>query len=124
MERIETPALQVEIPFVYPEEEAELRVTYKNLTALRMEVYRLNLTPLEVENNRQDEYKRWVKKFGKRTEVQRWQLKPTEDFRQTDTVVRWRMPDPGIYLLKTVPEGMRRRWIIRCCMCRLISVWL
>lgn len=105
MERIETPALQVEIPFVYPEEEAELRVTYKNLTALRMEVYRLNLTPLEVENNRQDEYKRWVKKFGKRTEVQRWQLKPTEDFRQTDTVIRWRMPDPGIYLLKTVPEG-------------------
>ena len=38
-----TPRLMVEIPFAYPAKEVDLKVKYRNLTGLTVELYRMNL---------------------------------------------------------------------------------
>lgn len=104
VKRIETPELNVNIPFIYPEHEAEVHVSYKNLTAVKVELYRLNLNPASSVLYKGEYDETFVRKYGERVKVQSWILNPTEDYRQTDTLIHYRMPESGIYLLKLIPD--------------------
>lgn len=111
VERIEMPSLSADLPFVYPEDEAEVHLSYKNLTGIQMELYRLHLSPDSPELNRREDEEVFVRKYGKKRSVQTWVLKPTGDFLETDTVLRYRLPEAGIYLLKLIPEGYAEKTV-------------
>lgn len=104
VKRIETPELNVNIPFIYPEHEVEVHVSYKNLTAVKADLYRLNLKPVSPVLRKGEYDEAFVRKYGEKVGTQFWTLNPTDDYRQTDTLLHYRMPEPGIYLLELIPD--------------------
>lgn len=104
-DEIRTPSLSTTIPFVYPGRDAEVELRYANLTGIRIDLYRLNLTPASEEANRYVEPEDLIRKHGKKIGSHAFALAPTADYLPADTVLRYSMPQPGIYMMKLVPQG-------------------
>ena len=104
---ITRPMLNVEIPFVYPRYETELNVTYANLEGVTLELYRLDLVPQSAVLQFRGDVKHedLLKQYGKKVSSRFYTLQPTEDYHRRDTVLRYALPDEGIYMLKQIPKG-------------------
>ena len=104
---ITRPMLNVEIPFVYPRYETELNVTYANLEGVTLELYRLDLVPQSAVLQFRGDVKHedLLKQYGKKVSSRFYTLQPTKDYHRRDTVLRYALPDEGIYMLKQIPKG-------------------
>lgn len=54
MDNVKHAEITVSIPFIYPERETEVKVSFANVTDVTLELYRLNLSPASkalLENN-------------------------------------------------------------------------
>ena len=104
---ITRPMLNVEIPFVYPRYETELNVTYANLEGVTLELYRLDLVPQSAVLQFRGDVKHedLLKQYGKKVSSRFYALQPTKDYHRRDTVLRYALPDEGIYMLKQIPKG-------------------
>lgn len=102
-----TPRLMVEIPFAYPGKDVDLKVKYRNLAGLTVELYRMNLpvtSPvLEREINAST-----LSQYGKLVSSRHYDLAATPDYKETDTLLRYKFPVEGIYVVKSIPDGHRK----------------
>ena len=102
-----TPRLMVEIPFAYPGKDVDLKVKYRNLAGLTVELYRMNLpvtSPvLEREINAST-----LSQYGKLVSSRHYDLSATPDYKETDTLLRYKFPVEGIYVVKSIPDGHRK----------------
>lgn len=99
-----TPRLVVEIPFAYPAREVDLKVKYRNLTGLTVELYRMNL-PVTSNILKEEITASTVSRYGKLVGTRHYQLAATPDYMETDTLLRYKFPTEGIYILKSIPDG-------------------
>lgn len=102
-----TPRLMVEIPFAYPAKEVDLKVKYRNLTGLTVELYRMNL-PVTSNILEREITASTVSQYGKLAGTRHYQLAATPDYMETDTLLRYKFPTEGIYILKSIPDGHRK----------------
>lgn len=102
-----TPRLMVEIPFAYPAKEVDLKVKYRNLTGLTVELYRMNL-PVTSNILEREITASTVSQYGKLVGTRHYQLVATPDYMETDTLLRYKFPTEGIYILKSIPDGHRK----------------
>ncbi|WP_299090740.1 alpha-2-macroglobulin family protein [uncultured Bacteroides sp.] len=102
-----TPRLMVEIPFAYPAREVDLKVKYRNLTGLTVELYRMNL-PVTSNILKEEITASTVSRYGKLVGTRHYQLAATPDYMETDTLLRYKFPTEGIYILKSIPDGHRK----------------
>lgn len=102
-----TPRLMVEIPFAYPAKEVDLKVKYRNLTGLTVELYRMNL-PVTSNILEREITASTVSRYGKLVGTRHYQLAATPDYMETDTLLRYKFPTEGIYILKSIPDGHRK----------------
>ena len=102
-----TPRLMVEIPFAYPGKDVDLKVKYRNLAGLTVELYRMNLpvtsSVLEREINAST-----LSQYGKLVSSRHYDLAATPDYKETDTLLRYKFPVEGIYVVKSIPDGHRK----------------
>lgn len=108
--QLTNPYLRAEIPFIYPEKEVDVKLSYANLNGVTFELYRLNLSPTasalyRYSRNRDEQL---VKNYGKKVSSQSYRLEATDDYMIRDTVISYKMPAAGIYMLKQVPQGLSR----------------
>lgn len=99
---IESPSLSVEIPFIYPEYKSDMKIWYKNLSEVSLEVFRTGLSPVSDELNPQNkiDFEKIIKRTGNRVSVNNYSLPATDDYKQHSTEVSFTLPDAGIYILK------------------------
>lgn len=102
-----TPRLMVEIPFAYPAREVDLKVKYRNLTGLTVELYRMNL-PVTSNILEREITASTVSRYGKLVGTRHYQLAATPDYMETDTLLRYKFPTEGIYILKSIPDAHRK----------------
>ncbi|MBS6237814.1 MAG: hypothetical protein KH897_05380 [Bacteroides sp.] len=102
-----TPRLMVEIPFAYPAREVDLKVKYRDLTGLTVELYRMNL-PVTSNILKEEITASTVSRYGKLVGTRHYQLAATPDYMETDTLLRYKFPTEGIYILKSIPDGHRK----------------
>lgn len=102
-----TPRLVVEIPFAYPAREVDLKVKYRNLTGLTVELYRMNL-PVTSNILEREITASTVSRYGKLVGTRHYQLAATPDYMETDTLLHYKFPTEGIYILKSIPDGHRK----------------
>lgn len=102
MKYIESPSLSVEIPFIYPEYKSDMKIWYKNLSEVSLEVFRTGLSPVSDELNPQNkiDFEKIIKRTGNRVSVNNYSLPATDDYKQHSTEVSFTLPDDGIYILK------------------------
>ena len=97
---IMTPSLNVSFDFVYPEYETDMIVSYKNITDLKLETYRLNITPVSDCLLGGMKHEDIVRKYGSRISVNNYSLSSTPDYKVTETHLKYIFPQSGIYMLK------------------------
>ena len=102
-----TPRLMVEVPFAYPAREVDLKVKYRDLTGLTVELYRMNL-PVTSNILKEEITASTVSRYGKLVGTRHYQLAATPDYMETDTLLRYKFPTEGIYILKSIPDGHRK----------------
>lgn len=102
-----TPRLMVEFPFAYPAKEVDLKVKYRNLTGLTIELYRMNL-PVTSNILEREITAATVRQYGKLVDTRHYQLAATPDYLETDTLLRYKFPAEGIYVVKSVPDGYHK----------------
>ena len=107
MGEVMSPELRVQIPFVYPGREVDVNVYYKNLSGLTLELYQLDIHPSSPLLNGNITAEVLVKAYGKKVSSQDFLLKPTTDYKPTETTLRYKMPEAGIYILKSIPKGTK-----------------
>lgn len=98
-----SPALSLDIAPAYPGEKQELRVSYKNLNGVTLQLYKVNLpvTSAVLQNRT----KNFESKYARLQRTEHFALKPTTDYLSTDTVLALQAPQPGVYYLKALPDG-------------------
>lgn len=99
------PSLSVQVTHPYPQAEAELRVTSKNLKGATLEWYRLNLKASSSVFARNLEHADLIKKYGTLVDKVRLDLPDTPTYKDTVSVLISRMSEAGIYILKSIPDG-------------------
>ena len=99
------PSLSVQVTHPYPQTEAELRVTSKNLKGATLEWYRLNLKASSSVFAQNLEHADLIKKYGTLVDKVRLDLPDTPTYKDTVSVLTSRMPEAGIYILKSIPDG-------------------
>lgn len=102
------PYLSVDVPFVYPKYNAEIKLRYANLKGVTLEFYRLNLSPSSSLLRGNIKYEELMAKYGKKSSEQTFSLAATPDYQQRDTVLHCALPPAGIYVMKQVPVGTKR----------------
>ena len=98
------PSLSVQVTHPYPQAEAELRVTSKNLKGATLEWYRLNLKASSSVFAQNLEHADLIKKYGTLVDKVRLDLPDTPTYKDTVSVLTSRMPEAGIYILKSIPD--------------------
>ena len=93
-------SLSVQVTHPYPEKEAELRVTSKNLKEATLEWYRLNLKSSSSVFAQNLEHADLIKKYGTLVDKVRLDLPDTPTYKDTVSVLTSRMHEAGIYILK------------------------
>lgn len=110
IEYVTRPWLSLDIPFIYPDYEAEVNVSYTNLEGVTLELYRLNLpaqaAQLQPRSNSKQEA--LIKQYGKKISSVSYALSPTTDYKRRDTVLHYALPAEGIYMLKQIPKGEKK----------------
>lgn len=101
------PSLSVQVTHPYPQAEAELRVTSKNLKGATLEWYRLNLKASSSVFARNLEHADLIKKYGTLVDKVRLDLPDTPTYKDTVSVLTSRMPEAGIYILKSISDGYK-----------------
>ncbi len=97
------PALSLRVGTVYPGKEGKLEVTYKNLSGLSLQIYKVNLPVTSALLQNKDG--KMESMHATRQHEKHFSLKPTKDYLQTDTVLTFQIQQPGIYYLKAIPDG-------------------
>lgn len=98
------PSLSVQVTQPYPQADAELRVTSKNLKGATLEWYRLNLKASSSVFAQNLEHADLIKKYGTLVDKVRLDLPDTPTYKDTVSVLTNRMPEAGIYILKSIPD--------------------
>lgn len=100
MKSIESPSLDIKIPFVYPGYKSNIDVSYKNITSVTIEAYRLSLSPVSEKLRDRKNYEHLIKKQGNRVAVNNYTLPQTSDYKIRTTRLKYKLPEDGIYILK------------------------
>ena len=100
-----SPYLSMNIPFVYPNYEADMNLTYANLKGVSFELYRLNISPASslIRGNLKEET--LIQNYGTKVTSRYYALPSTPDYEKHDTVLHYTLPEAGIYMLKQIPRG-------------------
>ena len=99
--------LNIDIPWMYPSHEVEMTAHYKNLEKFTLEWYRLDVSPAAFTGDT-DEPEQLICQKGKKAGSCTYTLTPATDYLTHDTVLTYRVPEAGIYLLKLIPEGDKK----------------
>ena len=98
-------SLSLEIATAYPGEQQSVKVNYKNLTGITLQLYKVNLPVTSaVLQNRTTHFE---SKYARLQREEHYTLKPTADYLNTDTTLTIQAPQAGIYFLKAVPDGKK-----------------
>lgn len=98
-------SLSLEIATAYPGEQQSVKVNYKNLTGITLQLYKVNLPVTSaVLQNRTT---RFESKYARLQREEHFSLKPTTDYLNVDTTLTIQAPQAGIYFLKAVPDGKK-----------------
>ncbi len=98
-------SLSLEIATAYPGEQQSVKVNYKNLTGITLQLYKVNLPVTSaVLQNRTTHFK---SKYARLQREEHFSLKPTTDYLNVDTTLTIQAPQAGIYFLKAVPDGKK-----------------
>lgn len=99
------PVLSLDIAPGYPGEKQDLRISYKNLDGVTLQLYKVNLPVTSaVLHNRT---KNFESKYARLQRTEHFSLKLTTDYLNADTLFTMQAPQPGVYYLKAVPDGKR-----------------
>ena len=97
--------LSLEIATAYPGEQQSVKVNYKNLTGITLQLYKVNLPVTSaVLQNRTTHFE---SKYARLQREEHFSLKPTTDYLNVDTTLTIQAPQAGIYFLKAVPDGKK-----------------
>lgn len=95
-------SLSLEIATAYPGEQQSVKVNYKNLTGITLQLYKVNLPVTSaVLQNRTTHFE---SKYARLQREEHFSLKPTTDYLNVDTTLTIQAPQAGIYFLKAVPD--------------------
>lgn len=98
-------SLSLEIATAYPGEQQSVKVNYKNLTGITLQLYKVNLPVTSaVLQNRTTHFE---SKYARLQREEHFSLKPTTDYLNVDTTQTIQAPQAGIYFLKAVPDGKK-----------------
>lgn len=98
-------SLSLEIATAYPGEQQSVKVNYKNLTGITLQLYKVNLPVTSaVLQNRTTHFE---SKYARLQREEHFSLKPTTDYLNVDTTLTIQAPQAGIYFLKAVPDGRK-----------------
>lgn len=98
-------SLSLEIATAYPGEQQSVKVNYKNLTGITLQLYKVNLPVTSaVLQNRTAGFE---SKYARLQREEHFSLKPTTDYLNVDTTLTIQAPQAGIYFLKAVPDGKK-----------------
>lgn len=98
-------SLSLEIATAYPGEQQSVKVNYKNLTSITLQLYKVNLPVTSaVLQNRTTHFE---SKYARLQREEHFSLKPTTDYLNVDTTLTIQAPQAGIYFLKAVPDGKK-----------------
>ena len=98
-------SLSLEIATAYPGEQQSVKVNYKNLTGIILQLYKVNLPVTSaVLQNRTTHFE---SKYARLQREEHFSLKPTTDYLNVDTTLTIQAPQAGIYFLKAVPDGKK-----------------
>ena len=98
-------SLSLEIATAYPGEQQSVKVNYKNLTGITLQLYKVNLPVTSaVLQNRTTHFE---SKYARLQREEHFSLKPTTDYLNVDTTLTIQVPQAGIYFLKAVPDGKK-----------------
>lgn len=98
-------SLSLEIATAYPGEQQSVKVNYKNLTGITLQLYKVNLPVTSaVLQNRTNHFE---SKYARLQREEHFSLKPTTDYLNVDTTLTIQAPQAGIYFLKAVPDGKK-----------------
>ena len=98
-------SLSLEIATAYPGEQQSVKVNYKNLTGITLQLYKVNLPVTSaVLQNRTTHFE---SKYARLQREEHFSLKPTTDYLNVDTTLTIQAPQAGIYFLKAVPVGKK-----------------
>ena len=98
-------SLSPEIATAYPGEQQSVKVNYKNLTGITLQLYKVNLPVTSaVLQNRTTHFE---SKYARLQREEHFSLKPTTDYLNVDTTLTIQAPQAGIYFLKAVPDGKK-----------------
>lgn len=98
-------SLSLEIATAYPGEQQSVKVNYKNLTDITLQLYKVNLPVTSaVLQNRTTHFE---SKYARLQREEHFSLKPTTDYLNVDTTLTIQAPQAGIYFLKAVPDGKK-----------------
>ena len=98
-------SLSLEIATAYPGEQQSVKVNYKNLTGITLQLYKVNLPVTSaVLQNRTTHFE---SKYARLQREEHFSLKPTTDYLNIDTTLTIQAPQAGIYFLKAVSDGKK-----------------
>ena len=98
-------SLSLEIATAYPGEQQSVKVNYKNLTGITLQLYKVNLPVTSaVLQNRTTHFE---SKYARLQREEHFSLKPTTDYLNVDTTLTIQAPQAGIYFLKAVSDGKK-----------------
>ena len=98
-------SLSLEIATAYPGEQQSVKVNYKNLTGITLQLYKVNLPVTSaVLQNRTTHFE---SKYARLQREEHFSLKPTTDYLNVDTTLTIQAPQAGIYFFKAVPDGKK-----------------
>lgn len=98
-------SLSLEIATAYPGEQQSVKVNYKNLTGITLQLFKVNLPVTSaVLQNRTTHFE---SKYARLQREEHFSLKPTTDYLNVDTTLTIQAPQAGIYFLKAVPDGKK-----------------
>lgn len=98
-------SLSLEIATAYPGEQQSVKVNYKNLIGITLQLYKVNLPVTSaVLQNRTTHFE---SKYARLQREEHFSLKPTTDYLNIDTTLTIQAPQAGIYFLKAVPDGKK-----------------
>ena len=98
-------SLSLEIATAYPGEQQSVKVNYKNLTGITLQLYKVNLPVTSaVLQNRTTHFE---SKYARLQREEHFSLKPTTEYLNVDTTLTIQAPQAGIYFLKAVPDGKK-----------------
>ena len=99
------PSIVLEVAPAYPGEKMKLKLSYKNLTGVTLQLYKVDLpvTSAVLQNRT----KNFESKYARLQREEHFSLRPTTDYLDADTLLSMQAPPAGVYFLKVIPEGKK-----------------